>query len=411
MVILNQNLLKIIAMVTNFSFEIKMTVFWPIIILFGLPYYYYHILPTSHIQPMNLNLLSLTRMQIDEGINILSPELRNVNGSIYRVLCPRPMCNGGSAPQQKRRGLNPHADPYKDEPNTCEISRSEAASAKQDWTTVEIPTPSFFHKHIVGRSASVKKRLENETGTQIDVPRPHENKDFIRVRYQSEDSLSSLQIRVESIVENARKREKPTHFICIPVQSEAIAHNLTKFKDLCKEDIPARIVQIPSKLHLTIGVLKLFCEKEVNQAREALTEFAPQIPYILCGKPLRGTLKNLEIMNDEPHSVRVLYAELFLLDKSERLQNLADQCFQFFVDKGLMTLEQNRNRQSVKIHCTLVNTRWARDNQGPVDASHILSEDFELQNLGDCVLERLDLNEMTVDRNKIYKTVSTVSLV
>ena len=355
-------------------------------------------------------------MQIDEGIDMLSPELNNINGSIYRVLCTRPVghCirgkpqNRGLDPQ--KQVLNPLADPYEDEPNTCELAKAEAA-IQEEWSTTEIQTPSVFHKHIVGRNALVKKRLENETGTEIVVPRPHENKDLITVKYRSEESLSSLQFRVESIVESARKREKPTHFLCIPVQSEDISANLTKFKELCKKDIPANVVQVPSKLHLTIGVLKLFTEKEISKAREIFTEFAARIPYILRGKPLRGTLKNLNIMNDEPQSVGVVYAELPLLDNSERLQLLADQCFEFFVEKGLMSYELNHNRKSVKIHCTLVNTRWGGANQGKIDASHILSEDFEIQTFGDCVLEILEFNEMSTDRNKKYPIVTSVRLV
>ena len=351
-------------------------------------------------------------MQIDEGVDILCPEIRYVNGSSYRVLCspthtPTNTSNTKRAKEQSSR----YSNVYEDEPSTCKAPRTEGKFVKEEWKTAELPTPDYFHKYLVGKSGTVKKRLENETGTQINIPRPHEKKHFITVRYRNESSLSSLEVRVESIVSSARKRERPTHFISIPVASDEITSNLAKFQELCSDIIHPHKVQFPSKLHLTLGVLKLFSDSEINQACDVLKEFSPRIPYILCGKPLRGALKNLEIMNDEPQSVNVLYGELLLLDESERLQNLADQCLEFFVEKGLMDYEQNRNSKSVKLHCTLINTRWNSKGPKTIDATQILSDNFELQNFGNCVLDKLVMNEMTTDRDKKYVTVSTISLV
>lgn len=351
-------------------------------------------------------------MQIDEGVDVLNPEVRLINGSCYRVLCPpAKMAKCGSSALRSQELCSQYSNVYEDEPSTCKAIKKENESNKEDWRTAELPTPSHFHKYIVGKGRTVQKRLENETGTQIHVPRPHEKKNSISVRYKTDSSLSSIEVRVESIVMAARKRERPTHFLSIPIGSSEITSSLAKFQDLCGDKIRPHKVQFPSKLHLTLGVLKLFSEQEIKQACEALKEFAPRIPYILCGKPLRGSLKKLEIMNDDPQSVNVLYGELHLLDESDRLQNLADQCFQFFVEKGLMDLEQNRNSQSVKLHCTLINTRWNNDGPRTIDATDILSDDFELQVFGNCVLEKLELNEMTIDRNMKYVGVLTVPLV
>ena len=348
-------------------------------------------------------------MQIDEGVDILCPNLKSINGSCYRVLYSSNMTNRYSGKIKEPSSM--YSDVYEDEPITCKSQSTAIEPVKEKWQTAEISTPSYFHKYIVGKSGTVKKRLENEAGTLINVPRPHEKKDHITVKYKNESSFSSLEIRIESIVSSAKKRERPTHFVSIPVASSGITESLGKFQELCGPKIHPHKVQFPSKLHLTIGVLKLFSENEVKQACDVMKEFAPRIPYILCGKPLRGSLRNLEIMNDDPESVNVLYAELLLLDESDRLQNLADQCLEFFVEKGLMDYEQNRNSKNVKLHCTLINTRWNSSGPRTIDASELLSEDFELQNFGDCVLEKLDLNEMTTDRDRKYVSVSSVSLV
>ena len=47
------------------------------------------------------------------------------------------------------------------------------------------------------------------------------------------------------------------------------------------------MIQETIKLHFTIGVLRLFSNKEVDDARTALAKFAPQIPYLLQGQPLK----------------------------------------------------------------------------------------------------------------------------
>ena len=53
------------------------------------------------------------------------------------------------------------------------------------------------------------------------------------------------------------------------------------------EDITPDMIQKTVKLHFTIGVLRLFSNKEVDDARTALAKFAPQIPYLLQGQPLK----------------------------------------------------------------------------------------------------------------------------
>eukprot|EP00116_Pleurobrachia_bachei_P006892 sb/3467154/ len=271
-------------------------------------------------------------MQIDEGIDIVCPDIRVVNGARYRILCNT---NIYSLPTKQSSSRAAALDVYNDEPNTCKLAKkSETTQPKEQQKAqfTELPCPRGLHKYVVGRSGTVKKRLENETGTMIDVPRPRDNKDYIRVKYRTEDSLSSLQLRLERVISSARRKEAPTHFVCIPVASEEIGSNLKRFQETCKLD--PRMIQIESKLHLTIGVLKCFSPDEIKKATEVLNGFAPKIAYIKRGKPLRAEMGKLEIMNDDPSAANVLYAEVNLSDESSRLQELADQCFEEFVNAG-----------------------------------------------------------------------------
>ena len=56
------------------------------------------------------------------------------------------------------------------------------------------------------------------------------------------------------------------------------------------------MIQKTVKLHFTIGVLRLFSSKEVDDARTALAKFAPQIPYILHGQPLKVRVNRTDVL-------------------------------------------------------------------------------------------------------------------
>jgi len=286
----------------------------------------------------------------------------------------------------------------KREPQVQDLEVKNTKSNGGEWEECKIESPSFFHKFLCGRGGVVKKRLEQETGTLITIPRPAEKADYITVKAKTGTAISSLETRVESIVFNARKRQKPTHFLCIPVVSDEITQNMAMLLDLCEDaaDITPDMIQKTVKLHFTIGVLRLFSSNEVDDARTALAKFAPQIPYILHGQPLKGELKGLDIMNDDPSSVKVLYSEVILHDESERLQMLVDALQTHFVESGLMNYEHNR--ESVKLHCTLINSKWKKDKDGPIipfNATELMQ--YSDINFGEVTLGTLDFNEMKTD--------------
>ena len=259
--------------------------------------------------------------------------------------------------------------------------------------TTEVALLRTFQRHIFKNNGLIKTMIESETDTKIGYC-PN-NRNAIAITYKNESSLIALHKKLKSITAHVRKKMHPTHFVSIPVHSEEILGNLKKFQDLCADIIHPHRVQYPSKLHITIGVLKLLSDEEIQQACTALSEFAAMIPSIIGDKPLHGTLKNLRTMRSDAWSAKVVCSEFILSDGSERLQELADKCMGFFVEKGLM--EYEFGRKSVLLHCTLINTRWNKSGPRTIDASGILSDEFQLRSLGNCVLSRMDLNEMRLD--------------
>jgi activating signal cointegrator complex subunit 1 len=79
------------------------------------------------------------------------------------------------------------------------------------------------------------------------------------------------------LVEASKKKMRFTHFLSIPLNKKEIIDKYISFKNdvLEKYDKPTynideSLFQTPSKLHLTIGVLKLFDDDDKKNAIDAL---------------------------------------------------------------------------------------------------------------------------------------------
>ena len=93
------------------------------------------------------------------------------------------------------------------------------------------------------------------------------------------------------------------------------------------------VFQTPSLLHLTIGTLALMDEAERQKAKEVL-ELA--IAEFKTDNKLNIEIKGLEIMNDDPGEVDVVYAKI---NKSDELQTLSDGIVSKFAETGKKDLE------------------------------------------------------------------------
>jgi len=122
--------------------------------------------------------------------------------------------------------------------------------------------------------------------------------------------------------------------------------------------VDSSIFQNPKKLHLTIGMLVLLSEQEIQQTCEMLQQCKEEfIDDISGGKPLEVEMSGIEYMNDDPGMVDVLYAKVHMKDGSNRLQELVDRVLERFQASGLIVKEWN----SVKLHATVMNTLFRKD--------------------------------------------------
>ena len=89
------------------------------------------------------------------------------------------------------------------------------------------------------------------------------------------------------------------------------------------------VFQTPSLLHLTIGTLALMDEIERKKAKEILES---AIEEFKVAKKLSIEIKGLEIMNDDPGEVDVVYAKV---NDCDELQTLADGIVSKFTETGI----------------------------------------------------------------------------
>lgn len=267
---------------------------------------------------------------------------------------------------------------------------------------LKLEIPSAFFKHIIGRKAETKRRLETETRTQIRIPKPGQDGPIVIVGHDRKGVISA-KTRIDLIVDGARQREPFSHFLSIPINSQQIQESFSEFKtDVLREcdgdrGIDNTIFQKLEKLHLTIGIMALMDDKEIQNVVKMLNDCKNDfIEPILKGKPLTIQLRGLEYMNDDPSAVDVLYAKIEPGEDLEKLQLVVDRIVDKFTSAGVMTQEYDR----VKLHTTVMNTLFRRDPTGAPTQKQkgkVERESFDAYNLikkfGD-----YNFGQYTVDR-------------
>lgn len=214
--------------------------------------------------------------------------------------------------------------------------------------------------------------------------------------------------RIDSIVASSRQRQGFTHFISLPVNHPDIQRSFERFQksllETCGTDcrgLDETVFQTPTLLHLTIGTLALMDDVERSKASELLHKVLNEDETINCIKELTVNIKGLEIMNDDPSEVDIIYGQV--LDSSV-LQTAADKIVAIFSDTGLMTRQFNR----VKLHVTLLNTLFRKgvddddDNQvkGPRETldSRPIFEQFADYEFGHVTLKEIHLSQRRAGR-------------
>ncbi|XP_059518422.1 activating signal cointegrator 1 complex subunit 1 isoform X3 [Myotis daubentonii] len=226
-----------------------------------------------------------------------------------------------------------------------------------------VKAPSLLYKHIVGKRGDTKKKLEVETKTSISIPKPGQEGEIV-ITGQHRSGVISARTRIDVLLLTFRRKQPFTHFLSFFLNEAEVQERFLKFQEevleKCSMDhgVDSTIFQNPKKLHLTIGMLVLLSEQEIQQTCEMLKQCKEEfIDDISGGKPLEVEMEGIEYMNDDPGMVDVLYAKVHMKDGSNRLQELVDRVLERFQASGLIMKEWT----SVKLHATVMNTLLRKD--------------------------------------------------
>ncbi|WWC64967.1 uncharacterized protein I303_107581 [Kwoniella dejecticola CBS 10117] len=214
-------------------------------------------------------------------------------------------------------------------------------------------------------------------------------------------------------------RQKPTHFLCIPLinvtSRNQLEASLATLKHAATRRIPPEAFRPIGSLHLTLGVMHLNSPAEVDRAIAYLhgEEVRGALDSLGTG-PLVCTLSSLSSMRS-PKKTSVIYTEP--LDSTDRLLPVSRRINELFVKSNLIIPE---NRPS-RLHVTLINTRYiAHVNYPPkVDATKLISEHRDTVWAKDITLDRLAICQMGAEKvldshgrieDEYYEEISHVPL-
>eukprot|EP00316_Scyphosphaera_apsteinii_P016069 CAMPEP_0119324508 /NCGR_PEP_ID=MMETSP1333-20130426/63449_1 /TAXON_ID=418940 /ORGANISM="Scyphosphaera apsteinii, Strain RCC1455" /LENGTH=381 /DNA_ID=CAMNT_0007332223 /DNA_START=172 /DNA_END=1318 /DNA_ORIENTATION=- len=236
-----------------------------------------------------------------------------------------------------------------------------------------IRVPSALIGVLIGHKGSKKQKLEAETGATLSIPRGRGVMDEVEVTISasSTNALESMQTRVALLVEDARVRCRPTHFLSLPLTSSSMQARVSTFvSEVTKAHADAIIglaeMLVPAvRFHLTLGTLKILTAAQLAATKEVVAETLPELQRAVAGcGPL--SICGLEYMNDDPSAVDVLYAKVTEDAAYAALQAIWLLLHDRLQAAGVLLQDEQKMDLSgaLKAHATVMNSRWRRSVAG-----------------------------------------------
>ncbi|XP_012518735.1 PREDICTED: activating signal cointegrator 1 complex subunit 1 isoform X2 [Propithecus coquereli] len=248
-------------------------------------------------------------------MEVLRPQLVRIDGRNYRK---NPIQEQTYQHEEEDEDFYQGSMEGTDEP--CDAY--EVEQTPQGFRSI-VKAPSLLYKHIVGKRGDTKKKIEMETKTSISIPKPGQDGEIV-ITGQHRNGVISARTRIDVLLDTFRRKQPFTHFLAFFLNEIEVQEGFLRFQEevleKCSMDhgVDSSIFQNPKKLHLTIGMLVLLSEEEIQQTCEMLQQ---------C-------------------------KEEFI-----KLQELVDRVLERFQASGLIVKEWN----SVKLHATVMNTLFRKD--------------------------------------------------
>ncbi|KAK1976946.1 kinase A anchor protein [Colletotrichum cereale] len=203
---------------------------------------------------------------------------------------------------------------------------------------------------------------------------------------------------------------KPTHFLCIPLVTQAsryqLSESLGSFKTYVTDTlgIHGMAVRPLSTMHLTLGVMNLPKDEDLTNAIELLHSVKPMFPK----KPLKISLHGLDTFpgTDIRHA-HILFAHPTCLDYD--FEALCHRIRAIFEDADLV----DKTSFGLTLHATVINARKTPDKKG-IDATELLERyadylwmDSPIKEIGIC---RMGAQKKGDDGDEEYPLVASIDI-
>jgi activating signal cointegrator complex subunit 1 len=258
--------------------------------------------------------------------------------------------------------------------------------------------PPELYGRLLGSRGVTKRRIEESTNCKVNIPKRNE-KGPVYISSSSRESVERCCDQIELILLEARKTRPLTHFVTFDLSDDTLKERYDNFvsevmalPNLPEELRNAALYMRPEKLHLTISALWLLTEEDERTIKNTLSEIVDRkVKTLIDGQNFTVKIQGLGHFGDEDISaIKVLYAKVH----SEKLQEIAD-----IVATALekTNLAQKRQTENVKLHMTVINTRYANtqsNEKAPsVDATELF-KNFGDYHFGDVSIDKIRICRM-----------------
>jgi 2'-5' RNA ligase len=215
---------------------------------------------------------------------------------------------------------------------------------------------------------------------------------------------------------------KWTHFLAIPFTKmsknlgfmEKFYYFKNKILDEGLYDEDESIFQIPERLHMTLCMLEIKSEKDLNNLKKLLQNIKPILDEISLGEDIYLHFEALEVFG-KPHDSRVMYSKP-KINESNKLFDLLDLIYSNLLDKkflqkdqmrfsNILFNEENQRYEKEKLHITLMNTSFLnREREKDVDI--IGSNSIPIRGFGSNLGEKKGKESYNFNGLKILKKMN-----
>eukprot|EP00055_Hartaetosiga_balthica_P003703 m.8684 g.8684 ORF g.8684 m.8684 type:complete len:358 (-) comp3221_c0_seq1:736-1809(-) len=287
--------------------------------------------------------------------------------------------------------------------------------------------PGACYRFIIGQGGSTKKIVEKDTNTRISVQsttrgergQGKKGNESIIIEGQSFNDVEACRTRLQCIAEDAiQKKLAPTHFVSVPLNFPEQKDSIAAFKDMIAATFSEEIKGLHDDMfvdsdsfHVTVGVLKLYHQGDVELAIQTLEECAQEIKKLLVDDShhvvaVKG-IGSFPVENAA--KTNVLWANV-VSNPSPIFQNAMNIIAAAFHAKGLM------DEDTVVIHATIINSKHHKQKgrypkRIQFDARAILSDEALCGfDFGRATVATLHLSKMKRNKGEYYEPEFIVEL-